>query len=115
MIAFPTKAPRDVSMLDLCYWAMRYQNASFYEPGTTFRDYGPALYLGIASFLEHPDLAFDDPQLGLEKRYRQLQMTSTLEWRRAKDVARAAWERAQAEAFASQVKFDEKAQLCAHA
>lgn len=103
MKANPGKAPRKGPMLDLCYWALHYRQESFYIPGTSFKDYGPALYLGVTVFNECPERSFDELREGLELRYLLLRGDSRLDWRQAMPVARAAWMRARAVAICEQL------------
>ncbi|WP_363800229.1 hypothetical protein ABU614_09200 [Lysobacter firmicutimachus] len=115
MTTIPFRLPRKAPASDLGYWAIAYHTASFHRAGVSFRDYGPALYLGVAVFNEHPEYCFDDPRLNLERRYRDVRGNSCLDWAQAKPAARAAWERAQAQALAAQIGPAENLRLCAHA
>lgn len=77
----------------LSYWVLRYSRADFYD-GRSFRDYAPALYLGISGRVAHPGHSFDRILPGLQARYPRIRGLSSLEWPDAIPVALAAWERA---------------------
>lgn len=78
----------------LTYWAIHYQQAPFYHPGFHFRDYAPALYLGISGFIAWPDSPFEFLLPKLCIRYPSLREGSLLTWKNAIPVIWAAWERA---------------------
>lgn len=109
------KYVRRVADANLSYWVLNYPSAPFHRPGLTFRDYGPALYLGMMTFEEHPERFFDDPRSDLRGRYEALKGNSPLAWPEARRVAWAAWERAHAQALACQTGPIESLRLCAHA
>ena len=75
------------------YWRERYVDESYYEPGLGYDDYRPAYELGWSTRATR-DTAFDEiePSLGAEWAGRR--GTSTLDWPRARDASRAAWDRA---------------------
>lgn len=78
----------------LTYWALHYQDAPFHRPGLRFRDYAPALYLGISGFVALPDIPFEFLLPRLRARYASVRGASSLSWKSAIPVVWAAWERA---------------------
>jgi len=77
----------------LAYWAVHYRVAAFHRPGLRFRDYAPALYLGISGFIASPDSPFEFLLPRLSLRYPSVRGASTLSWRNAIPVIWSAWER----------------------
>lgn len=78
----------------LDYWILNYSSAPFHREGLSFRDYAPALYLGITGRIAYPNRPFEQILPKLEARYPHVRGMSALEWLDAIPIARAAWERA---------------------
>ncbi len=78
----------------LDYWILNYSAAPFHREGLAFRDYAPALYLGITGRIAHPSRPFEQILPKLEARYPQVRGPSSLQWPDAIPVAHAAWMRA---------------------
>lgn len=78
----------------LDYWILNYRCAPFHREGLAFRDYAPALYLGISGRIAYPNRSFESILPKLEPRYPHVRGASALDWPQAIAVARAAWERA---------------------
>ncbi|QQQ02906.1 hypothetical protein [Lysobacter enzymogenes] len=89
-----TEESRGQAGAGLDYWILNYSSAPFHREGLSFRDYAPALYLGITGRVAYPSRPFEQILSKLEARYPHVRGMSPLEWLDAIPVARAAWERA---------------------
>jgi uncharacterized protein (TIGR02284 family) len=75
------------------YWRSAYNRESYYEPGRSYDDYGPAYELGWSSRALRDD-GFDTVEPALADEWSTRRGASTLEWPQARDASRAAWDRA---------------------
>jgi uncharacterized protein (TIGR02284 family) len=75
------------------FWRENYDKESYYEPGRSFDDYGPAYRLGLSGRSR-----FEDPWTSVEPRlaseWDNTRGNSSLNWDRASHASRAAWDRA---------------------
>lgn len=78
------------------YWRDRYQDEAYYDQSLAYDDYAPAYRTGYAGFQNYGRAGrdFDSVQAELENDYNASRGTSRLEWEKARDASRAAWNRA---------------------
>ena len=74
------------------YWRGNYQSASYYSPGYTYDDYGPAYELGFNGRGTHQG-SFDTVENDLADQWEQTKGRSRLNWQQAKSATRAAWDK----------------------
>lgn len=75
------------------HWKRTYSQESYYQAGLTYDDYAPAYRTGYQGRDRFPGRKFDDVQNDLEASYNQVKGSSKLGWEKAKNAARAAWDR----------------------
>lgn len=74
------------------YWRETFQDESYYTPGRTFDDYGPAYRLGWGSRASY-DGDFDAVEPSLAADWELRRDGSSLSWPEARPATRAAWNR----------------------
>lgn len=74
------------------YWSNNYQTSSYYTPGYTYDDYGPAYELGYNGRGRYPG-SFDSVENDLSDDWERVKGKSRLNWEQAKSATRAAWDR----------------------
>ena len=75
------------------YWSKQYEREPYYEKGLTYDDYAPAYRLGYESRARYAGRTFDSVDADLARDYESRRGKSKLEWSRAKQASRAAWDR----------------------
>jgi phage tail tape-measure protein len=75
------------------YWRANYRNRPYVEKNAEYEAYRPAYQYGWESRRQYRDRAFDDLEPTLESGWRTRATGSSLEWERAKQAARDAWNR----------------------
>ena len=89
---------------ELGFWRDNYRTSPFYRDGMEFRDYEPAVKLGINVFLRSHGRSFDELKAQLADSYERTRGHSPLEWSEASVAAGAAWDRMAAK-LASRVSY----------
>jgi hypothetical protein len=75
------------------YWRESYQREPYHEPGHDYDDYHPAYRAGWEGRGRYAGRSFDDVERELEAQYNRDRGASRLGWDKARDAARAAWDR----------------------
>ncbi len=92
--------PRIVEMLDPAaeeaLWRENHAREPYYEPGTTYEDYHPAYRAGWEARIRYAGRAFEEIEGQLEIEFRRCCAASRLGWDKARNAARAAWQRFEA-------------------
>ena len=74
------------------YWRENYRTRPYFEPGAEYDTYRPAYQYGWESRTQFRDRRFDEVEPELQKAWGSRKGRSTLEWEKAKQAARDAWE-----------------------
>ncbi len=80
---------------ELRFWRAHHRHHAFFRSGLDFRDYEPALKLGINVFLDGHGRTFDELREQLSEAYDRTRGDSPLDWNEASPAAEAAWRRMQ--------------------
>lgn len=75
------------------HWKSAYAKESYYQSGMTYDDYAPAYRVGYQGRSRYAGRKFDDVQGSLEADYNRTKASSKLNWDKAKNATRAAWNR----------------------
>jgi hypothetical protein len=75
------------------YWRENYAQRSYVSAGSSYDDYGPAYRYGVSAYSRHPGRSFDQAETDLSRGWKSERGNSSLDWSRAKDPARDAWNR----------------------
>jgi hypothetical protein len=75
------------------YWRDNYLNRPYVETGVLYSEYEPAYRFGWESVAAYPNRDFDEVEPELERDWARRRGTSTLDWARAKQAVRDAWNR----------------------
>lgn len=75
------------------YWRDNYSSRPYVETGRSFDDYGPAYGVGTSAYTQYPGKRFDEVEPHLSRDWHANRGTSTLDWARAKEASRDAWNR----------------------
>ena len=75
------------------YWADNYASRPYFTAGSSYADYAPAYQHGFDAYARHPDRSFDNVEPELMRDWTAKRGGSSLEWERAKQASRDAWER----------------------
>lgn len=78
---------------ELAYWRDNYETSTFFRDGMEFRDYEPAIKLGINVFLRSHGRSFDELKDQLAESYERTRGATPIEWSEASGAAGAAWQR----------------------
>ena len=89
---------------ELAYWRDNYENSRFFRDGMEFRDYEPAVKLGINVFLRSHGRSFDELKDQLAESYERTRGKAPIEWSEASVAAGAAWQR-MADRLASRISY----------
>jgi hypothetical protein len=73
------------------WWRAHYAAREDVKPGTSFADYEPAYYYGVALYLDAPDLLFDPRQAEMAEGWDRVRGDSGLVWEDALPATRDAW------------------------
>jgi len=76
------------------YWRSNFSTRTYVAADDTFDDYAPAYGYGMAAHHDHLGRTFEEAEAELSKGWADARGSSRLEWGRAKDATRDAWERA---------------------
>jgi len=75
------------------YWADNYASRPYVTPGSSYDEYAPAYRHGFDAYSRYPDRTFDEIEPELGRDWTAKRGRSSLEWERAKQASRDAWER----------------------
>lgn len=75
------------------HWKKTYASETYFQSGLSYDDYAPAYRTGYEGRSHFGDRKFDDVQRDLETNYNRAKGQSKLPWEKAKQAARAAWDR----------------------
>ena len=77
------------------YWEKNYRSQSYYEQGSEYSDYRPAYRAGYEGYASYAPSrrTFDEVEPDLQQRYESGKGNSRLGWSKARNAARAAWDR----------------------
>ncbi len=75
------------------YWRGNFTDRPYVEIGSSFDDYGPAYGYGVAARNRYPGRDFDDIEADLSRDWTTTRGRSNLDWARARNAARDAWDR----------------------
>lgn len=75
------------------YWREQYRNEPYYKPGEKYEAYGAAYRTGYQGVGRHAGKSFDEAEADLRMDYESQDDRSDLEWDRAQQASRAAWNR----------------------
>lgn len=75
------------------YWADHYASRPYVTAGSSYADYAPAYRHGMDAYTRHPGKTFDEIEPQLKSDWTARRDGSSLEWERAKQASRDAWER----------------------
>ena len=75
------------------YWREAHRDEPYFNRDNSYEDYAPAYRLGYTSQPNHPGQSFDEAEDDLKADYGLQRGSSRLGWNKAKDAARAAWDR----------------------
>lgn len=75
------------------YWQENYNRESYYDPASTYDDYGPAYRSGYTGYGEYRGRSFDEAEPELRNSWERAKGNSRLTWEKAKHASRAAWDR----------------------
>jgi len=75
------------------YWRDNFALRPYVENGAKYDDYGPAYVYGVSAFARYPGRAFDEIETELGRGWKDHRGASRLDWDRAKQAARDAWQR----------------------
>jgi hypothetical protein len=79
--------------VEAAYWESSYMNESYYSPGYTYDDYGPAYALGYNSRGRYQGQKFDSVENDLSDEWNKAKGASRLTWNQARSATRAAWDK----------------------
>ena len=74
------------------YWRDNYSSRP-YTSGSTYDEYRPAFGYGVDAYSRFPNRSFDEVEPELKRDWSNKRGSSTLEWDRAKQATRDAWNR----------------------
>jgi hypothetical protein len=74
------------------YWRDNHSNRS-YASGSDYDEYRPAYGYGVDAYTRFPNRTFDDVETELGRDWNSKRGSSSLEWNRAKQATRDAWQR----------------------
>ena len=83
------------------YWRNQYQNEPYVSRGESFSDYEPAYRAGIEARNQYPGQRFDEVESNLRKDWQAQKGGSSLDWTKASQASRAAWDHAGVSSAAS--------------
>jgi len=75
------------------YWRDNYSDRPYVSAGSSYDDYGPAYSYGVNAYSRDPERSFDDAEADLSTGWKSARGKSSLDWSRAKDATRDAWDR----------------------
>jgi hypothetical protein len=75
------------------YWRTNYRTRPYVEQGTEYTTYQPAYQFGWESHKRYGGRTFDEVEPELSRDWSSRGQVSSLEWQKAKQAARDAWER----------------------
>lgn len=75
------------------FWRANYDQEPYYDPASSFDDYGPAYRNGYIGYTEYPDRSFNEAEPALRASWERAKGKSRLTWEKAKEASRAAWDR----------------------
>lgn len=78
---------------EVAYWRDTFTERSYASNGDRFDDFAPAYGYGITAFQRYPGRRFDELDVELSREWRAARGASTLEWERAREAALDAWVR----------------------
>ena len=88
------------------YWREQFQNEPYVTKGQKFDEYAPAYRTGYEGREQYAGQRFDDVENNLKRDYENNRGDSTMDWDKAKQACRAAWDRA--DQFVSSSQTDRK-------
>ncbi|MBL8793537.1 MAG: YsnF/AvaK domain-containing protein [Planctomycetia bacterium] len=75
------------------YWRKHYRTRPYFNTGEKYETYQPAYHYGISSQQKYATKSFDDAEAGLKRGWNKARGESTLDWDRARDAVRDAYDR----------------------
>lgn len=75
------------------YWHANYTTRPYVVGSRSFDDYGPAYSVGTDAHTKYPGKSFDEIEPHLSRDWSASRGKSNLDWARAKDASRDAWNR----------------------
>jgi hypothetical protein len=75
------------------YWKEHYMQEPYYEAGLSYEDYAPAYRAGYEGRVRYRGRSFEEAERELETDYYEHRGTRGFSWDKARQAARAAWER----------------------
>jgi hypothetical protein len=75
------------------YWRNEYANRDYYDANVDYEEVSPAYRYGWESRAEHENRSWDEVEPDLERNWTSRRGTSSLEWQRARQATRDAWDR----------------------
>lgn len=79
--------------LELDYWRTHFANRPYVENGSSFDDYGPAFGYGVSAYAQYAGHSFDAIETELSQGWNTARGVSALDWGRARNATRDAWNR----------------------
>lgn len=76
------------------YWREQFQNEPYVTKGQKFDEYAPAYRTGYEGRSQYAGQRFDDVENDLKRDYENNRGDSTMDWSKARQACRAAWDRA---------------------
>ena len=75
------------------YWRENYNRRPYVTQGAAYDDYGPAYGYGVAAYGQYAGCSFDEVEADLSRDWVNARGRSSLDWSRARDATRDAWNR----------------------
>ncbi|MDM0002734.1 hypothetical protein QTI24_29340 [Variovorax sp. J22P240] len=91
--ALAGRAVKAAPVAEDAYWRDNYSTRDYVQAGTSYDDYSSAYRYGVDAYSRYPDRKFDDVEADLGRDWSTARGRSSLEWDRAKDATRDAWQR----------------------
>lgn len=75
------------------YWRENFSRRPYVQADASFDDFGPAYAFGAGAFDRYRSRGFDEAETDLSVEWDAHRGTSSLDWPRARDASRDAWDR----------------------
>lgn len=75
------------------YWRDNFSDRFYVDPDASYETYRPAFRTGYEGSAKHPEKTYDEAEPHLEEFYKENKGLSNLEWEKAREASRDAWDR----------------------
>jgi len=89
-------------VIEDAYWRTNYDTRHYVDKGSLYENYQPAFRTGYEGYIRHAGKPFAEAEDDLQQRYYDNRGASDLEWDKAKQATRDAWDRLDARRAANE-------------